>query len=117
MDRPVRRQCEAHRSGGDGLHDARVEQVFHAKHTRRERMLVVAVTDGNGPLRDHGTVVVDVVHEMHRHAGLACARGEHGTMHARAVHPRATEVGKQRGMHVEQASRELLVTSEGTNCR
>ena len=112
--RPSR--VEAHLAAGDGVHDARIEQVLGAQHARGERVLVVAGEHGNGPLRDDRAVIVHLVDEVHRRPATArTGLRSRRDARVRRTCPRRRTSGSSAGCTLSIRPRYARVTSAGTS--
>src|SRR5258708_4134499 len=71
-----------------------------------ERAVVVTGMNGYAPVRDGGTVIVFVIHEVDGWTTVRGAGRQQGTVHPSAVHAGAAEFRQRGRMNVHDAARE-----------
>lgn len=95
--------------------------MLHGEHAVRQRVGGVVREDRDGSLRDDGTPVELLVHEVDCGPRLGGSASEHRFMHATPVHPRSAERGEQSRVDINRplakardhaCGEELQVTGE-----
>src|SRR5205085_3643356 len=87
----------------DNVYGLGIGNVLLLKYAVGERVLIIVIEHGSGPLHDDGAVIEMLIHEMH-----GAARNSHAVLERLLLRLQPGKSRQQRRMNVQDALRKLL---------